>query len=132
MTYDRASLKAKLVQIDKERHRILTALGVLDGIDSEDRQSKVSALSSPYSKTGGMLIDAVATLLESSSEMLSVQEIYGRIALERAVSSSAVIATCLSRLKRRGKIFRKNGRYGVVVSTMSIRRFRCPIRERHG
>ena len=114
MTDYRSSLKAKLAKLDKERDRLLTALGVLDELDSETLHAKLSpnGVSRPETAIGTM-IDAVVSNLQSSGQMMTARAIHEHLVQDREVSPAAV-STALNRLQKRGKVFREKRLWGLV------------------
>ena len=72
-----------------------------------------------------MLIDAVFGVLQVAQEMLSAQEIYGRVALERPTSKGGV-SSSLTNLKMRGKVIKEGRLWGAVTPTDSTEHQRQP------
>lgn len=114
MTDYRTSLQDKLEKLEKERKRILTAIGVLDEIDSESPRSGPS--SNGESRSGvkpGTITHAILSNLESSLEMLTTREIHVVVSQEREVSRPALY-TALNRLRNGNKIFKEENLWGLT------------------
>ena len=114
MTDYRSSLKSKLADVDKERERLMSALGILDEIDSELIRNKFS--SKQPETTGGTLIDIIISIL--SERAMTTNDIYDRVTLDRETSKPS-INTALYRLRKRGKVFKENKMWRLVEPTTS-------------
>ena len=114
MTDYRASLQNKLDKLEEERKRILSAIDVLDEIDSELSRSDTS--SDDKSRSGarpGTITHAILSCLESSDEMLTTRQIYELVKQERTVSRT-VLQTALHRLRKHSKIFKEENLWGLA------------------
>ncbi len=99
----------KLKKVEEERKRILSAIDVLDEIDSDTS-------SSGNSRSGarrGTITHAILSCLESSEEMLTTREIYDHVTQERTVSRP-VFQTALHRLRKYSKIFKEDNLWGLA------------------
>ena len=116
-----ADIEAKLVDLNEEKERLLSALGVLDEIDSGLIRDKTSS-KHPGAK-GGTLIDIVFSILRERS--MTANDIYKRIGLKRE-ASKASMHTALSRLRKRGKVSKEGDLWGVVGSNDSTEQQQQP------
>ena len=114
MTDYRASIKSNLAELDKQRESLLSALGVLDEIDSGVIRNKTS--SKRPEATDGTLIDTVLNILRD--QIMTTNDLYGRVTLERETSKPSV-HTALYRLRKRGKIFKEENLWRLVEPTDS-------------
>ena len=110
--YRMAALKSKLVELDKERERIMTTIDVLKELDSE---SVPPIGASQQTAKNGTMIDAILSILRPSGRMMKTNDIYNRVKQERNTTSKAAVYTALSRLQKRGKVFNDNGSWKLVV-----------------
>ena len=114
MTDYRASMKSKLAELDKQRESLLSALGILDEIDSGVIRNKTS--SKQPEATDGTLIDTLFNILRGQS--MTTNDLYDRVTPERETSKPSV-HTALYRLRKRGKIFKEGNLWGLVEPTAS-------------
>ena len=75
MTDYRASIKSELAELDKQRESLLSALGVLDQIDSGVIRNKTS--SKRPEATDGTLIDTVLNILRDQT--MTTNDLYERV-----------------------------------------------------
>ena len=123
MTDYRASIKSKLAELDKQRESLLSALGVLDEIDSVVIRDKTS--SKRPDATDGTLIDTVLNILIVRDQSMTTNDLYERVTLERETSKGSV-NTALYRLRKRGKIFKEKNLWGLVEPTASTEQQQQP------
>ena len=121
MTDYRASIKSELAELDKQRESLLSALGVLDQIDSGVIRNKTS--SKRPEATDGTLIDTVLNILRDQT--MTTNDLYERVILERETSKGSV-NTALYRLRKRGKIFKEKNLLGLIEPTASTEQQQQP------
>ena len=115
MTDYRASIKSKLAELDKQRESLLSALGVIDGIDSESIRGRISP-QKHIATHGVTLADTIVSVL--GERAMVTNEIYGHVVLKYGTSKKTMVAS-LYRMRKRGKVVGKNGLWGLPVSTDS-------------
>ena len=118
MTDYRASIKSKLAELDKQRESLLSALEVIDGIDSESIREKISP-KKPIATNGVTLADTLVHVL--GERPMKTNEIYERV-VEQHETSRHTMAAALYRLRNRGKVVGKGGVWRLPGSTASTER----------
>ena len=108
-------MKSKLAELDKQRESLLSALGILDEIDSGVIRNKTS--SKQPEATDGTLIDTVLNILRDQS--MTTNDLYDCVTPDRETSKASV-HTALYRLRKRGKIFKEGKLWKLVEPTSSI------------
>ena len=115
MTDYRASIKSKLAELDKQREPLLSALEVIDGIDSESIREKISP-KKPIATNGVTLADTLVHVL--GERPMKTNEIYERVVRQHETSRHTM-AAALYRLRKRGKVVGKGGMWRLPGSTDS-------------
>ena len=118
MTDYRSFVESKLADIDRrreeietERTRLMTTLAVLDEADASRRRT---ALTPGTTTTDPAPLPAtIVDLLRSSAEMLTANEIHGRLSQAREVPRSHMYSA-LHRLKKRNMVFKNGKVWGLV------------------
>ena len=122
MTDFRAFCKSKLVEVEskqadleRERERILSALGLFDEAESESIRGKISPKKT-IATHGVTLADTIVSVL--GERAIATNEIYERIVLKYETSKKTMVAS-LYRLRKRGKVVGKGGLWRLPGSTAS-------------
>ena len=124
MTDYRSFVESKLADLDRrreeieaDRKRLMTTLGVLDEADASRRQPPPTA-ETATTTTGPApapvpVPATIVGLLRSSGQMMTADEIYGRLSQEREVTR-AHMYSALHRLKKRNTAFKTGKMWGLV------------------
>ena len=122
MTDYRASIKSKLAELDKERDRLLTTIVLLDEIDSESIREKISP-KKHIATNGVTLADTIVGVM--GERAITTNEIYERVVLKYKTSKKTMVAS-LYRMRTRGKVAGKDGRWRLPRSTASTEQQQRP------
>ena len=120
MTDYRSFVESKLAELDRrreeieiERKRLANALSVLDEADDATRRHQaIMTADTPVVGVAPMPA-TIVSLLRSSGQMMTADEIYGKLSQEREVTR-AYMYSALHRLKMRNTAFKAGKAWGLV------------------
>ena len=109
-----ADLDRRRDEIEIERKRLVNAISVLDEADDAARRHQTVPATATSATTRATPLPAeIIKILRSSGQMLTADELYGRLSQEREVTR-AHMYSALHRLKKRNTAFKAGKAWGLV------------------
>ena len=108
-----ADVENRRAALDSERDEILAVLKRLDAADAAMSRKAPTPEKKVTARTTVQMPAGIIGVLNAAGQMLTAEEIYNGLSNERDVPR-AHLYSALHRLKKRGKVFKADNRWGLV------------------